>query len=455
MKAILVALAITAVLIGPASATDSLAPGIYRLETDSYRSAAEKLLEPSGERYQNRFEHAIPESAKVTYAVVSHNPESGLNKLTFLADKEYKFDPNTTNRLCAAYALPDWNEYSTSEPFCRTNIGSTEYEAALKWTAATFTVSWRPKREFLRVEHVQPQHQPTPEEIGACAIGVCERAAYGQATGLYEVTYYTDRFTRETTRPYRDILYLDKAVPVYTLTDRKSVQGSIDAGNYVAILSTDPEWYETDRFSTDGVNTHGWINRDDIFDIRWITQKAETKDFRFRVAFRPNEDASEPAWPVAIEVIDRRTNRRVQVIRDFYSEMSPTAENELLQVVDANFDGYPDIAIFSQSGGAGPNNTENFFLFNPTTRQFVFDEELSSLPQIAIDSKTRTITSAQRDGCCRHSAETYRYMDGRLTLIANWDESLSADGKWLETTTGHLQNGTMHFRKTRKMENRK
>jgi hypothetical protein len=32
MKAILVALAITAALIGPASTTDSLAPGIYRVE---------------------------------------------------------------------------------------------------------------------------------------------------------------------------------------------------------------------------------------------------------------------------------------------------------------------------------------------------------------------------------------------------------------------------------------
>lgn len=437
-------------LVVSASAADFLVPGIYRLQADSHLSPAEKIFAPPGEEYVERFEHAIPESARVTYGVVSHDPESGLNKLVFLVDRDYQYDLNTKNKLCPAYAFPQWNERSASQPFCRTNIGNYGYEAALKWTTAAFTVSWQPKKEFLRVEYVPPQRPPTPEETGTCALGVCAQTAYGRATGLYEINHYTDRFTLEALRPYRDVLYLKNSVPVYTLPDRKSVRGNIDGGSYVAVLNVNSDWYEVDSFSQDAISNHGWINRDDILKVRWIAQKAETRNFRFRVAFLPGEDASESALPVAIEVIDRKTDRRVQVIRDFYSDpMFFAADNEVLQVVDANFDGHPDISIFGQSGGAGPNNTVNFFLFDRSTGQFVFDKELSNLPQISIDPNTRTINSAQRDGCCRHSADTYRYRGKTLMLVANWDESLSADGKWLVTTTGRLKNGKLHYSTTR------
>jgi hypothetical protein len=437
-------------LINPAFAADFLVPGIYRLEAGSHLSAAKKIFKTSDEEYVERFEHAIPESARVTYGVVSHDPDSDLNKLIFLVDKDYEFDRNSKNKLCPAYAFPQWNEYSVSQPFCRTNIGNNEYEAALTWTTAAFTVSWKPKKEFLRDEYVPPQRPPTPEETGTCALGVCPQTAYGRTTGLYEVTHYTDRFTLETVRPYRDIIYLRKTMPIYTQADRNSASSDIEAKSYVAVLAISPEWYEVDRVSRDGIGTHGWINRDDVFDVKWITQKAETKDFRFRVAFHPGEDASESSGPVAIEVIDRKTDKRVQVIRDFYSDPRfVAADNEALQVVDANFDGDPDLSISGYSGGAGPNNTVNFFLFNPSTRQFVFDQELSNLPQISIDPNTRTIHSAQRDGCCRHSTETYRYVHKTLTLIANWDESLSADGKWWETTNGRLKNGKWHYSTTR------
>src|SRR5207253_10959480 len=100
--------------------------------------------------------------------------------------------------------------------------------------------------------------------------------------------------------------------------------------------------------------------------------------------------------------------------------------------------------------GAGPNNTEHFFLFDPVARRFVHNGELSNLPQISIDASHHTVKSAQRGSCCSHSAQTFRYIDGKLTLVAEWDESLSADGKWLVTTTGHLENGKLRYRIKRK-----
>jgi len=445
-----VAISIAAALTRSVFAADVLVPGIYHLDADSYLSAPKKARPPAGEEYVERFEHAIPESANAAYAVVSHDPDSNLNKLTFLVNEDYQTDPNTANKLCIAYAFPDWNDYSPSDPFCRTNIGSSDYEAALSWSKTSFTVNWQPRKKFLGVEHVQPERLPTPDETGACALGVCDERAFGRVVSRYEVSYASDRFTLETRQAYRDILYLKRAVPVFSLADRNSAHSDIGAGKFVAVLSVSPQWYEVDQFSQDGNRLRGWINRDDVFDVKWVAQKAETTDFSFRVAFRPGEDESVAALPVAIEVIDRKNKRRAQIIRDFYSDIPFAANDQVLQLIDANFDGYPDISIFGQSWGAGPNSTENFFLFDPASRQFVFDQELSALTQISIDPSTRTITSAQRNSCCSHSSETYRYKGNKLVLIADWDESLSADGKWIETTTGRMQKGKLHHVTTRK-----
>ena len=37
-----------------------------------------------------------------------------------------------------------------------------------------------------------------------------------------------------------------------------------------------------------------------------------------------------------------------------------------------------------------------------------------------------------------------------LALVASWDESLTADGDWIETTTGRLRGGKMRYRVTRR-----
>jgi len=36
-----------------------------------------------------------------------------------------------------------------------------------------------------------------------------------------------------------------------------------------------------------------------------------------------------------------------------------------------------------------------------------------------------------------------------LTLVSTWDESLTADGKWLETTIGRVRDGKLHYQTRR------
>ena len=197
---------------------------------------------------------------------------------------------------------------------------------------------------------------------------------------------------------------------------------------------------------------HATNNRH-LGDVVWVEQKALTKRFYFRVAF-PNietESWEDRPAPVAIRVFDRASGRQVQTIQDFESASRVQPDPpKALAVLDANFDGYADISIAGSDGGAGPNNTINFFLFNPRTGHFEFDEALSSLPQISIEKKTKTVRSAGRGGCCQHSSETFRYVQGKLVQISSWDESITADGKWAETTNCRLMRDKMQCKTTRK-----
>ena len=187
---------------------------------------------------------------------------------------------------------------------------------------------------------------------------------------------------------------------------------------------------------------------------KWIDQKEKTKDFRFSVkySFEETETRGAPA-PLALRVRDRNSNTVTQEIAIDEAYPTDTPLDERLSIVDINFDGYPDIDLYAMSGGAGPNDTHFFYIYDPTKKTFQFNAKLSSLTQVAIDQKKKTITAAFRDGCCHHSSETYRFIAGRLTLVASWEETLwSKDGhisEFITTTTGKLVNGKMTYSTTR------
>lgn len=428
MKSSILALLLTVPFLsaGVRAATPTLLePGIYRLDPDGYLAMPKAKPASYGEIDDDSFEHALPPAARISYAVVARDPGRTQNRVLFLVDGGYHYDVNSPNKLCPAYAFPDWNEYSDVQPFCRTNISGDD--AAFNWSTNAFTVSWGSDRKYLRTDYDDK----------------------GESHPRYAIKHHGDRFVLATPRAYQSVQYLTKDVPFFPGAHRSASSGMLPAGSYVAVVASGPEWEEVERFAQDGTPTHGWIDRDDLDDVKWVDQRATTKQFRFRVAFTAGASDNDPATAVAIEVLDRATGKRVQVIRDFYAD--PWGESDTsLTLVDANFDGHPDLMIGGSSGGAGPNSTDNFFLFDPKSRRFVFDQALSDLPQIGFDAHRKQVTSAHRNSCCSHSSETWRYEGGHLVEIANWDESLSADGAWLVTTIGHLRNGKMRYRVTRK-----
>lgn len=421
-----------------------LEPGIYHLDSDAWRQVP---VQPpvSGEVVKQRAEHAVPANAQVRYAFVSRDVERRLNKVVFLTASAYHYDINSDDTLCPAYAFPGWNFRSDAEPYCRTNIGDSDREARFEWGATRFSVSWNDRKRLLYTEKIPAQRKPTGEEYGSCVIGgSCPTEAFGTTISHYLQIHRRDDFVLEQRRAYMDALYLPNEASLHTESAADSPVRTLNAGSHVAVLERTPEWYRIESVATDGRIEQGWLNRDALATPVWKTQAAATAAFRFRVGMTPAEDVDGSVVPSVVEVLDAATMARVQVIRDFYAD-PVAADGDVLQLVDANFDGHPDIVLPGMNGGAGPNSVDNVFLFDPVSQRFVYDATLSSLPQLSIDPVAKTLTSSVRNSCCDHASETYRYRDGKLRLIESWSERLSPDGEYTLTTRGRLHNGRMKY----------
>jgi len=427
-------------------------PGIYQIDTTAPVVTTKQPPETDNSRTVYRTEHAMPQDARIGFAVIARDEQANLNKVLFLTANDYQYDYQgqmaNANRPCPAYAFPSWYSHSGAAPFCRSGF----YGGAFTRLDNAFTFSWPTLNKFDHSEKVPAIRKPSAQEAIACdGLGGCSGEAYGYVINHHIATDYVDKFSLKTSKPYQDILYLPREINVYALADSKSTATLLEAGGFVAVMAVAPDWYEIDRISQNGEVLHAWLQREDLIDGQWVTQEAKTEQFSFRVAVKQStEDSNTSVIPVAIQIIDRKTGKTTQTIYDLSSDKTGTPSEQLLNVVDADFDHHPDIRIFGQSGGAGPNNTDNFFLFNPRSEKFEFDGQLSGLSQIEIDSRQQTISSGQRGGCCSHSSQTYKFVARKLILVADWSESLSADGKWLETSKGKLSGGKMVYHTSKK-----
>ncbi|WEF33876.1 XAC2610-related protein [Pseudoduganella chitinolytica] len=170
----------------------------------------------------------------------------------------------------------------------------------------------------------------------------------------------------------------------------------------------------------------------------WHDQRVLTADFAFS-ALATVEDEE---WFTirGIRVVSRKTGQVVQELPIEGAEAIRRDADELVRIVDANFDGRPDIVITYMEAGAGPNYVDGFYLFDARQGRFVPDTDLSQLTQPAIHADG-TITSSSRGGCCQFDMATYRYVNGKLVLVEASEEAMTADGKWIETRTRKLVKG--------------
>lgn len=273
--------------------------------------------------------------------------------------------------------------------------------------------------------------------------------------------------------PFKQVIYNNTAdsIPLYSWTDTlKSPQTRfpLNENLFVQKDSLDGLWLKTSRFelvpyerrhqmASGGKilrhrlkETTGWVRKADLYRDRWERHLTELPNFRFEVAgvdLSNGDNYYTRGMLAAIKVIDRENDQTIQVITGIGAEITDPL-NRCLHFVDANFDGYPDIMADFADGGAGPNYANIFYLFDPVAKRFKYDEGLSALSQVEVDTVNRVILSAWRNGAGQHGSAEYRFIDGKMEQTYQWDqvwgmgyfvqetESIrQSDGEWKETVS--------------------
>jgi hypothetical protein len=262
--------------------------------------------------------------------------------------------------------------------------------------------------------------------------------------------------------PYRDLIFTfdHDSIPFYkTPALRLKPSGYFRKASYIAVRGDSAGWLEVDQVNITGdpqiyflpgygavkgttkLDTRrGWLRKEDLVENPWTRQTAETRDFRFEVAGSYNED-DDPTVPGEVEAL-KIINKKKNTTQLIYPVGTPLADSldDVVGVEDCNFDGYPDIMIYGHNGGAGPNDGYNFYLYDPRTGGFRFNEALSDLTQVEVDTGNKTITSAWRDGAGHHGGEQYTFLADTLTKISYWDD-YQGNGYFAQYSFGSLMDG--------------
>jgi hypothetical protein len=268
-----------------------------------------------------------------------------------------------------------------------------------------------------------------------------ETGMNGKTVYRRNIQLYSDSFDLKESRPYISILRTVRETWAVDPSG-KNKPVMIAKGSCAAVITEGPEHDLCDIFDDSGVPARVLIPRLDLIRGAPTGVIASTDEFSLEAA----AELLDGEWfsVNAVIVKDRKKNSVVQIIEPQGIETrSPPKDS--IRMTDANFDGYPDISVLANDGGAGPNNSYNFYLYNPEKRMFEFDEDLSELTQIEIDPVRKEIRSAWRNGAAEHGFERYRFSGGKLELIESIIETYIHDdetGKtFLRTSIRRLVNG--------------
>ncbi len=242
-------------------------------------------------------------------------------------------------------------------------------------------------------------------------------------------------FTLVQEKNYSTILPIQKSV----IFHKNGESSRLNPGDFLAITAEDDEYYHGDIIFPSGEISSGKVFIDDLTD--GIHKKMQSNNLTLDVMYFPETSESETPGHASIDRIKIYDNKG-RLIQMLKAPGSIVSEEVMLEEVDANFDGFMDLEVFSHDGGAGPNNGNNYYLFDPKTGHFAYHKELSELTQTSISTADKTIYSGWRDGCCIHGNETYKWVDGELTLVESY-ETRYIDEKQIIETHQFLVDGKM------------
>jgi uncharacterized protein len=106
--------------------------------------------------------------------------------------------------------------------------------------------------------------------------------------------------------------------------------------------------------------------------------------------------------------------KNIQSINNIESETYGAAYSfSPIKVGDFNFDGHTDISAHKFVGGV--NTPEHYWLFQPSTQQFVYSDTLSAISSAEFFKDKKLIKSSWKSSCCHHGEDYYHVKEGKIT----------------------------------------
>ncbi|AOM80522.1 XAC2610-related protein [Pedobacter steynii] len=268
----------------------------------------------------------------------------------------------------------------------------------------------------------------------------------GYKTATKYLSYKQDftTFKLKEAKAYQSFLYLPANVKFYTGPLERPQFKELQAGDFIAVTKETEEWYWGEHVSTDGKVSKGRIYISDLWIGKTKSQTINGLRLHIKYSSNPEENSFPDASGSISGIRIYSNNKLVQVIKD-PGLVKDTAQ--IIHPVDVNFDGYPDLQIYSHSGGAGPNYGNNYYLYNPKTKRFDYHAKLSDLSQPEINVKTKSISAAWRNGAGNYGSEKYKWINRQLIQVEYY-EIRYLDENQIEETHHKMIKGKMR-KKTR------
>ena len=104
----------------------------------------------------------------------------------------------------------------------------------------------------------------------------------------------------------------------------------------------------------------------------------------------------------------------------------PDGQFPAVQLMDFDFDGHKDIRVMRMTANL-TNPDHNYWLWDPAAKTYRASAVLDSIQQPMFDQGRKMVSSQWYDGGLHRGGSTFRYVDGRLTMVSNMEKFKEGD----------------------------
>ena len=104
----------------------------------------------------------------------------------------------------------------------------------------------------------------------------------------------------------------------------------------------------------------------------------------------------------------------------------PDGQFPAVQLMDFDFDGHKDIRVMRMTANL-TNPDHNYWLWDPAEKTYRASAVLDSIQQPMFDQGRKMVSSQWYDGGLHRGGSTFRYVDGRLTMVSNMEKFKEGD----------------------------